>query len=73
MGAKQDSINTRSEQTRSSGIECWYSIDTGPSVFINTFQRHINAVASRLVELGFSDVIISSVGDTPKLTERHLF
>jgi mevalonate pyrophosphate decarboxylase len=58
---------------RSSGIECWYSIDTGPSVFINTFQRHINAVASRLVELGFSDVIISGVGNTPKLTERHLF
>ncbi|MDH5447637.1 MAG: diphosphomevalonate decarboxylase [Candidatus Bathyarchaeota archaeon] len=58
---------------RNSGVECWYSIDTGPSVFVNTFQRHISAVADRLVELGFSDVIISGVGGKPKLTDRHLF
>lgn len=61
------------DKLRSSGVECWYSIDTGPSVFVNTFQRHVHVVADRLVELGFSDVIISGVGGKPKLTEKHLF
>ena len=58
---------------RSSGVECWYSIDTGPSVFINTFQRHAHAIADRLVDLGFSDVVISGVSGKPKLTGQHLF
>lgn len=58
---------------RNSSVECWHSIDTGPSIFVNTFQRHAYAVADRLVELGFSDVIISGVGGKPKLIDRHLF
>jgi diphosphomevalonate decarboxylase len=58
---------------RNSGVDCWYSMDTGPSVFVNTFQRHSHVVADRLVELGFSNVIISGVGGKPKLTDRHLF
>lgn len=58
---------------RNSGVECWYSIDTGPSVFINTFRENSHAVADRLAELGFSNVIVSGVGDKPKLTDRHLF
>ncbi len=58
---------------RKSGIKCWYSMDTGPSVFINTFQRHTHMIADRLVELGFSKVIVSGVGGKPKLTDEHLF
>lgn len=58
---------------RNSGIECWYSIDTGPSVFVNTFQKNSNIIADRLAELKFSNVIISRVAGRPKLTDKHLF
>lgn len=58
---------------RNSGVECWYSIDTGPSVFVNTFQKHSHIITDKLRKLGFSDVIISGVGDKPKLTDGHLF
>jgi len=58
---------------RNSGIECWYSMDTGPSVFVNTFQKNSYAVVERMREIGFSDVIISGIGDKPKLTSTHLF
>lgn len=44
-------------------IQAWYSIDTGPSVFINTYPEHADQIASRMRELGFAKVIVSSVGD----------
>lgn len=58
---------------RESGLGCWYSIDTGPSVFINTFRKHARAVADRLTELGFSNVIVSEVGGEPRFVDKHLF
>jgi mevalonate pyrophosphate decarboxylase len=58
----------RSEQT-----PAWYSVDTGPSVFINTYTRHLNEVASRIRSLGFENVIVSKVGDKPKIVNKHLF
>ncbi|MFQ6068189.1 MAG: diphosphomevalonate/mevalonate 3,5-bisphosphate decarboxylase family protein [Candidatus Bathyarchaeia archaeon] len=58
---------------RNSGVECWYSIDTGPSVFVNTFQKYAHVIADRLAELGFSNVIIGGIGGKPKLTNEHLF
>jgi diphosphomevalonate decarboxylase len=58
---------------RSSGIECWFSIDTGPSVFINTYRRHVGIIVDRLTELGFSNVLGSGVGSKPKLVDKHLF
>lgn len=61
------------DKLQKEGVECWYSIDTGPSVFINTFQRNAHPIADRLAELGFSNVIISGVGGKPELIDRHLF
>jgi len=58
---------------RSSDVECWYSIDTGPSVFINTYQKHAGTIVDRLTKLGFSNVLTSGVGSKPKLTDKHLF
>ncbi len=58
---------------REEGISAWYSIDTGPSVFINTYTRNSETIAKRLREIGFRDVIISGVGRKPFLTSNNLF
>ncbi|WP_455368782.1 diphosphomevalonate decarboxylase [[Eubacterium] cellulosolvens] len=58
---------------RSEQLSAWYSMDTGPSVFINTFTRNVEKVASRIRNVGFNNVIISKVGDKPKIIDKHLF
>ena len=58
---------------REEGISAWYSIDTGPSVFINSSTENSETVAKRIREIGFKDVIISEVGGKPFLTSNHLF
>ncbi len=60
-------------QMRKEGISAWYSIDTGPSVFINTYKKNAEAMAKRLRKIGFENVIISGVGGKPFLTKKHLF
>ncbi|MDH5374783.1 MAG: diphosphomevalonate decarboxylase [Candidatus Bathyarchaeota archaeon] len=55
------------------GIPVWYSIDTGPSVFVNTFTDYLETVADRLRESGFSDIMTSKVGGSPFLSGKHLF
>lgn len=58
---------------REEGIPVWYSIDTGPSVFANTFTDYVETVADRIRELGSFSVITSKVGGKPFLSTRHLF
>jgi phosphomevalonate decarboxylase len=58
---------------REEGISAWYSIDTGPSVFINTRPKDSEIVAKRIREIGFKNAIISEVGGKPFLTSNHLF
>jgi diphosphomevalonate decarboxylase len=60
-------------QMREDGLLAWYSIDTGPSVFINTITENSEIIAKRLREIGFENVIISGVGGKPVLTSDHLF
>jgi phosphomevalonate decarboxylase len=55
------------------GVLAWYSMDTGPSVFVNTFKENAGRVAGRFREMGFDKVIVSGVGGKPVLTEKHLF
>jgi phosphomevalonate decarboxylase len=52
---------------RKEGVQAWFSIDTGPSVFINTYPEHIDQIASRMQELGFSNVVVSEVGDKARI------
>jgi phosphomevalonate decarboxylase len=61
------------QKMRREGILAWYSIDTGPSVFVNTFTEYVEKVADRLCRLGFSSIITSKVGGKPFLTSKHLF
>jgi len=58
---------------RNSGIPAWYSIDTGPSVFINTDTKSSRIINERLQEIGLKNVITSRVGGKPVLTGKHLF
>jgi phosphomevalonate decarboxylase len=61
------------QKMRREGIPAWYSIDTGPSVFVNTFAEYVEKVADRLCRLGFSNIIPSKVGGKPFLSSKHLF
>ena len=58
---------------RRDGILAWYSIDTGPSVFINTFKDHVKEVIDRLNTLKLRKIIVSGVGDKPSCNDDHLF
>ena len=61
------------ERMRRNGLAVWYSIDTGPSVFINTVEKNAREVERRLDQMAFAGIIISQVGRKPTLTNRHLF
>lgn len=61
------------QRMRIDGIPAWYSIDTGPSVFVNTFTDYVEIVAERLRGLGLSNIITSKVGGKPFLSNKHLF
>jgi phosphomevalonate decarboxylase len=61
------------QRMRRERVPAWYSIDTGPSVFINTYTNYVEKVADRLRSLGFSDIIKSKVGGKPFLSNKHLF
>ena len=58
---------------RDDGIAAWYSMDTGPSVFINTYRRNAKIIEKCLRKIGFDNVILSGVGGRPLLTTNHLF
>lgn len=58
---------------RAEGIPAWYSIDTGPSVFVNTFREHSDSVVNWLQELKLSRIIVSRVGGKASLISNHLF
>jgi phosphomevalonate decarboxylase len=70
-----DTVRIMKEVTsmRNSGIPAWYSIDTGPSVFINTDKKSSEIITERLQEIGFKNTITSRVGGRPILTGKHLF
>jgi phosphomevalonate decarboxylase len=54
------------EALRQEGLPCWYSMDTGPSVFINSYLRHVDTIAAEIRELGLT-AIASGVGSSAHL------
>jgi diphosphomevalonate decarboxylase len=61
-------IRMREQET-----SAWYSMDTGPSVFINTYKKNTREIAERLHEIGCRNVLTSTAGEKPRLTGNHLF
>jgi len=50
----------------------WFSLDTGPSVFVNTTAEYAPTISRRLVSEGF-DTVESGVGGEARLVDVHLF
>jgi phosphomevalonate decarboxylase len=57
-------------ELRDTGIPCWYSLDTGPSVFVNCRSRYANEVANGLKEITLINPIISNVGEKARLVDE---
>ena len=58
---------------REEGVLAWYSMDTGPSVFINTIDENQEHIVDRLESLRLPQIIVSRVGDKASIIKRHLF
>jgi mevalonate pyrophosphate decarboxylase len=58
---------------RKEGVSAWYSMDTGPSVFINTCDENSRIIVKHLSEMGFKGVETSAIGGRPAQTNGHLF
>ncbi len=54
------------------GMPCWFSVDTGPSVFVNTDSKHIRGAKSALSKVA-PKLIESGVGGAPHSIDDHLF
>lgn len=57
---------------RAEGLECYFSIDTGATVYINSRPADVEAVASTISALGI-ETAIGHVGGPSRLTDEHLF
>ena len=54
-------------------VPAWYSMDTGPSVFVNTLPKYGSLVQKRILEETGLDSLRSGAGDGAALTNEHLF
>ncbi len=54
------------------GVPVWYSLDTGPSVFINTEPKAASKVERRIRTLA-DKVIPSDPGGPAEIISHHLF
>jgi len=54
------------------GVPVWYSLDTGPSVFINTTPKAASKVERRIRTLD-DNVVSSDPGGPAEIISRHLF
>lgn len=60
------------KKMREDGIPAFFSIDTGATVYVNTFADRAEDVEKRVKELGL-ETIRCRVGGPAMLTDRHLF
>lgn len=54
-------------------IPVWYSMDTGPSVFVNTHPEFVDQVSKDIHTATGLEVITSGVGGPARKLEEHLF
>jgi phosphomevalonate decarboxylase len=55
------------------GIPVWYSLDTGPSVFLNTHDENLDEVCDDIEKNTGLQVIKSGVGGSAHAIDQHLF
>ncbi len=66
-------IETVAQMRSKENIPVWYSMDTGPSVFINTLPKYGRVVEKRIREETGLNTLRSGAGDGAKSTNEHLF
>jgi phosphomevalonate decarboxylase len=54
-------------------VPVWFSLDTGPSVFVNTLPEESSKVARFVGKVTGGKVLISPAGGPAELLEKHLF
>ncbi|HEV2390392.1 MAG TPA: hypothetical protein VGS04_06675, partial [Nitrososphaerales archaeon] len=59
-------IITKVRELRSDGVEAYFSMQTGPSVFINTSEKDQERVRSAVVRMGYK-TILSGVGKAARI------
>ncbi|MBM4237175.1 MAG: diphosphomevalonate decarboxylase [Euryarchaeota archaeon] len=57
---------------RAEGIECYFSIDTGATVYVNSRLEDLGRVKKRIESLGIR-TLECNVGDSARLVDDHLF
>jgi len=66
-------METVTDMRSREGVPVWYSMDTGPSVFMNTLPQYGSLVEKRIREETGLDSLRSGAGDGATLTNEHLF
>lgn len=56
---------------REEGVPAWFSLDTGPSVFVNTNRANLSKVHRRISRL--TDTVVSDPGGPAEIVKEHLF
>ena len=59
------------QKLRQEDTPCWFSLDTGPSVFVNTTERYATKVNKRIQTI--AKTIISEPGGPAETNRQHLF
>ncbi len=54
-------------------VPVWFSLDTGPSVFVNTLPEESSKVARNIGKVTDGKVLVSPAGGPAELLEKHLF
>jgi mevalonate pyrophosphate decarboxylase len=54
-------------------IPVWYSLDTGPSVYINTHPEHLDSVYDDIKQNTRLSLLKSTIGGPAQQTHDHLF
>jgi len=61
------------KKLRSKGINAWFSLDTGPSVFINTHPENAVEISKHIETALGLKTVISDAGGPPQFSNDHLF
>jgi diphosphomevalonate decarboxylase len=69
-----DTINviTKVRELRSNSVDAYFSMQTGPSVFINTTERDQEKVRSTITKMGYK-TILSGVGGEARIVRKRNF
>lgn len=61
------------KKLRKRGLNAWFSLDTGPSVFINTVPQEAKEISTQIESELRLRTIVSGIGGPPQISTDHLF